>query len=139
MTKQLHVLMDFPHYINGVRVRSFDQVQEIMGEIAEHSLLYGLWTHSKPKRENELPGGSLYLAWGKEIRFRLEFAFIQRAIEFNPLIEERFQNHWAFVCYPTMILTEPVELVRHNRYWRYYNDEDAPPDLGNDKINIWPD
>ena len=85
------------------------------------------WTRMTPKRAEEvLDGGSLYWVIRGRICVR------HRILRLDPVEDEQGKGYCAIVYVPTMILTQ-TRPRRAFQGWRYLEDEDAPPDLADQR------
>jgi len=85
------------------------------------------WTRMKPKRAEEvLDGGSLYWVIRGRICLR------HRILRLDDVKDKEGKAYCAIVYDPTMTLTE-TRPRRAFQGWRYLEDEDAPPDLADQR------
>jgi hypothetical protein len=88
------------------------------------------WTRSRPKRAEEvLDGGSLYWVIRGRICVR------HRILRLDDVEDEKGNAYCAIVYDPTVIVTESRPR-RAFQGWRYLEDEDAPPDLGDQRAAL---
>jgi hypothetical protein len=88
------------------------------------------WTRMKPKRAEEvLDGGSLYWVIKGRICVR------HRILRLDDVTDDRGNAYCAIVYDPTVILTE-TRPRRAFQGWRYLEDEDAPPDLADQRAGM---
>ena len=85
------------------------------------------WTRMRPKRAEEvLDGGSLYWVIRGVIRVR------HRILRLDDVTDADGQEYCSIVYDPKVTLVEPRPR-RAFQGWRYLEDEDAPPDLPNQR------
>jgi hypothetical protein len=88
------------------------------------------WTRSRPKRAEEvLDGGSLYWVIRGRICLR------HRILRLDDVEDEAGKAYCAIVYDPTLTLTE-TRPRRAFQGWRYLEDEDAPPDLADQRAAL---
>ena len=88
------------------------------------------WTRMKPKRAEEvLDGGSLYWVIRGRICVR------HRILRLDDVKNEKGNAYCAIVYDPTMILTE-TRPRRPFQGWRYFEVEDAPADLADQRAAL---
>jgi len=88
------------------------------------------WTRSKPKRAEEvLDGGSLYWVIRGRICAR------HRILRLDDVEDEAGKTYCAIVYDPTVIVTESRPR-RAFQGWRYLEEEDAPPDLADQRAAL---
>jgi hypothetical protein len=88
------------------------------------------WTRMKPKRAEEvLDGGSLYWVIRGRICVR------HRILRLDDVKDEKGNAYCAIVYDPTVILTE-TRPRRPFQGWRYFEAEDAPPDLADQRAAL---
>ena len=90
----LYLLRNMPPRLRGQphNVEAFFRLAAIY---RERGGLAGFWTSRRPRRTNELEGGSVYVAVKGETVFRLPFARIERVRDFAPQAHERWLDAWA--------------------------------------------
>ena len=88
------------------------------------------WTRSRPKRAEEvLDGGSLYWVIRGRICAR------HRILRLDEVEDEKGKAYCAIVYDPKVIVTESRPR-RAFQGWRYLEDEDAPPDLADQRAAL---
>jgi hypothetical protein len=88
------------------------------------------WTRMKPKRAEELlDGGSLYWVIRGRICVR------HRILRLDDVEDEAGKPYCAIVYDPTVIITE-TRPRRAFQGWRYLEEEDAPPDIGDQRAAL---
>ena len=88
------------------------------------------WTRMKPKRVEEvLDGGSLYWVIRGRICVR------HRILRLDDVQDQKGNGYCAIVYDPTLTLTE-TRPRRAFQGWRYLEEEDAPPDLGDQRAAL---
>jgi len=88
------------------------------------------WTRMKPKRAEEvLDGGSLYWVIRGRICVR------HRILRLDDVADEKGNAYCAIVYDPKVIITESRPR-RAFQGWRYLEDEDAPPDLADQRAAL---
>jgi hypothetical protein len=88
------------------------------------------WTRMKPKRVEEvLDGGSLYWVIRGRICLR------HRILRLDDVEDKEGKAYCAIVYDPKMIVTE-TRPRRAFQGWRYLEDEDAPPDLADQRAAL---
>ena len=127
----VHLLRNMPPRISS-RPRNLEAFFKLAATWHKHGGLAGLWTTRRPKRIDDLRGGSVYLAVKGETVFRMPFVGIERVGDFAPHADEEWQDAWAIVCRPETILVEARRVYRLQG-WRYLTPEDAPADIGEPK------
>ena len=127
MSGQLHLLRGVPPNINGEAV-TLDEFLAMVPAWKADGSLFGSWTRNRPRRLDELQGGSVYFVHSGETRFRMPLVGLERVGDFTPDAEPYYLNHTALVCEPEIIFVQAFP-VRFLRGWRYLTAADAPPDL----------
>ena len=127
----VHLLRNMPPRISS-RPRNLEAFFKLAASWHKHGALAGLWTTRRPKRIDDLRGGSVYLAVKGETVFRMPFVGIERVGDFAPHADEEWHDAWAIVCRPETILVEARRVYRLQG-WRYLAPEDAPADIGEPK------
>jgi len=97
----------------------FDDLRRRLRDRIERGEIIRLDTRYRPKREEELAGGSLF--WIAQHRFGLR----QKLIGF----EEIEGGRCAILLAPELVEVEPRPRRAHQG-WRYLSGPDAPPDIG---------
>jgi hypothetical protein len=88
------------------------------------------WTRMKPKRAEEvLNGGSLYWVIRGRICVR------HRILRLDDVEDEAGKAYCAIVYDPTVIITE-TRPRRAFQGWRYLEEEDAPPDISDQRAAL---
>jgi hypothetical protein len=88
------------------------------------------WTRMRPKRAEEvLDGGSLYWVIRGRICVR------HPILRLDEVEDEKGTSYCAIVYQPTVIVTE-ARPRRAFQGWRYLEDEDAPPDLADQRAAL---
>ncbi|HVO04341.1 MAG TPA: DUF1489 domain-containing protein [Candidatus Cybelea sp.] len=88
------------------------------------------WTRMRPKRaEDVLDGGSLYWVIRGRICVR------HRILRLDDVEDDKGKPYCAIVYDPKVILTEERPR-RAFQGWRYLEDEDAPPDLADQRTAL---
>jgi hypothetical protein len=88
------------------------------------------WTRMRPKRAAEvLDGGSLYWVIRGRICVR------HRILRLDEVSDDKGNAYCAIVYDPKLILTE-TRPRRAFQGWRYLEDEDAPPDLADQRAAL---
>ena len=123
----LHLLRNMPPRIDG-RPRDVEAFFRLAAIWRERDSLAGFWTTRRPRRTEDLKGGSVYFTVKGETVFRLPFMRIERVRDFAPHTNERWLDAWAIVCRPETTLVEARRVYRL-RGCRYLAPEDAPADI----------
>ena len=124
----LHLLRGLPPDIDGEPV-DLDAFERLVRRwAATPGTVFGSWTRNRPRRADELEGGSVYFVHKGRTVFRMPFLGLERVGDFQPEAPSRFLDHTAIVCAPEMIAVQSCP-VRFLRGWRYLRDEDKPRDV----------
>ena len=87
------------------------------------------FTRNKPKRVDELiEGGSLYWIINRKVFVR------QKILEIKSFIMEDGKKSAGIVLQNKLIRVRPVSM-KPFQGWRYYENEDVPPDITDDGFN----
>ena len=128
MTGQLHLLRRLPPFLNCEKATLETFLSQCRLWRSRGGIHYGSWARHKPRRVDELHGGSVYFVHHGHILFRMPFVGVEPVQEFTTRYDPYFENHFAIVCMPETIHVEPHP-VRFLRGWRYLEDPMAPADL----------
>ena len=98
----LHILRRVPPRINGRPVTLEGFVRLSRRWERQPAIRFGSWTARRPRRVDELDGGSVYYCHRNpaETIFRMELDCIERVTDFDSDVEEKFRSHWSFTCHP---------------------------------------
>lgn len=120
---QIHLLRRFSGWPSG---RSIDAAEEWIRELQAEDLegegahgAFATYTSRKPKRTEDLEGGSVYFCEGREVKFRMPYLGVRRDEE---------SGRWAIMMALDFIRVEPMR-VKFLRGWRYMKPSEAPADI----------
>lgn len=124
----MNLLRRFPPEIDNKPVTAEEFVELAAEWRLQGNVLFGSWTSRKPRRIDELKGGSCYFVIGDETMFRMPLHGIERVVDFKPNIAPKVSKPWSITCYPLVVIVQS-KTVRFLRGWRYLEDRDAPRDI----------
>ncbi len=127
MSSRLHLLQRLPMFLDGERT-TLEVWLRRCRLWQRQGTLYGSWARQRPRRVDELKGGSVYFVYRNHTMFRMPFVGVEPVREFTTRYDPFFENHFAIMCSPHHVAVEPRP-VRFLRGWRYLEGRDAPPDL----------
>ena len=128
MDKRLHLLRNVPPRCNGRRVDPESFIKLIESWNREQNTVGGTWTRRRPRRLEELEGGSIYYVAAGWTVFRTPFLGIETVASFHPEAEPEWLNAWALLYEPRVIMVESRRIHRLQG-WRYLKPADAPADI----------
>lgn len=123
----LHLIRNFPPRHDG-RPRGLEAFFRRTIEWRKTDARVGFWTRRRPRRSNELYGGSVYLVVRGETVFRMPFEGIEQVRDFAPRIDAEWLDDWAIVCRPETMLVE-ARRVDRMQGWRYLDPDEALKDV----------
>lgn len=123
----LHLMRNFPPRFDG-RPRNLDAFFRRTARWRQTDTRVGFWTRRRPKRTNDLAGGSVYFVVRAETVFRMPFERVERVRDFAPRTAAEWLEQWAIVCRPEVVLVASRRVYRMQG-WRYLKPEDAPADV----------
>ena len=124
----LHLMRNVPPRINRRPVTPEAFVRLVRQWARDPGTLGGTWTRRRPKRADELAGGSVYFVAKGWTLFRAPFAGIERIADFTPDPDPEWADAWAILYEPRPVMVESRRVYRLQG-WRYLTPEDAPPDV----------
>ena len=121
---RLHLLRGFVQWTDrrdGKHIKTVEQAAEWVEYIAGCGFeRFYTWTTHRPRRSDELAGGSVFFVGGKrraQALFRMPFVEVEETV-----------GGFAICMRPELIRVER-HFVGRVRVWRYLEAADAPPDL----------
>ena len=116
-TTRLHLLRGFVRWRSGNKV---DAAEEYVERVAAQGFdRFYTWTSRRPRRAEELKGGSMYFVQNKETVFRMPIVEVE---------DRDDEGLWPIALEPKLIRVEPL-YVGFIRGWRYLDPLRAPKDL----------
>ena len=128
MAKGLHLLRNVPPRCNGRRVDPEAFVKLIKSWGCEPGSVGGTWTRRRPRRLEDLEGGSIYYVASGWTLFRTPFLGIEAVADFHPDAEPEWLDAWALLYEPRVIMVQSRRIHRLQG-WRYLEPANAPPDI----------
>ena len=123
----MHLLRNIPPMMRGRPVTP-EKVIRLLRLWRRTGHDWSSWTTRRPRRLEELRGGSVYFVAKGETIFRCRLKDVIPVTEVDPDVSARWRTAWALVCDSRTVMVESKK-VHRLQGWRYLEAADAPADL----------